>query len=275
MTTTVSAPPPRADVNASRESLAGVSRRTFVRALCVAGLIAAGTVAMHTLEASLHLTFDKPPMPLRKPLSQMKKQLGEGPRYVANRPDDALEEDILQVLGTRDYLLREYTDTTKKSDQPGATLDLNVNYYPTGSATPHVPEICWAGSGLEEAKDLRKTFIVPGVKRADGRVQDIGMHLISFEVGSTGFLDNTGAKKYRNVAYLFEVNGDCVVTPKEVISEFWKASNKHAYHSKIEVTIQEPCTQEEAEKAIGDFIKVALPAVEECLPAKDSKKDSN
>jgi hypothetical protein len=268
MTTSLSAPP-APEVKPSKESLAGVSRRTFMRAVVVAALIATGTAGMYTLERALHLTFDKPPMPLRKPLAQMKRQLGAGPRYVADRPDDTMEEDILQVLGTRDYLLREYTDTTKGSSQPGAALKLNVNYYPTGSATPHVPEICWAGSGLEEAKDAR--FIVHDVQRADGTTQDIGMHLISFNVGETSLGESSGPTRYRNVAYLFEVNGDCVVTPREVISEFWRASNPHAYHSKIEVTIEEPCTQEEAEKAISDFIKVALPAVEECLPASNSK----
>ena len=271
MTTSLSAPPSVGDAKVSAQSLAGISRRTLIRAIAVAALIALGTVTMQAMEKSLHLTFDKPPMPLRKPLAQANRRLGPGPRYVADRPDDALEEDILQVLGTRDYLLREYTDTAMKSEEPGAKLKLNVNYYPTGSATPHVPEICWAGNGLDEAQDARKTFTIPGVQRADKTIQDVKMHLISFNVGDTDLLGNTGPKKYRNVAYLFEVNGDCVVTPKEVISEFWKASNAHAFHSKIEVTIQEPCTQEEAEKAIGDFIREALPAVEECLPAKESK----
>jgi hypothetical protein len=271
MTTSLPAPPPAREADVLAQSLAGVSRRTLVRAVVVAAIIAVGTAAMYALEQSLHLTFDKPPMPLRKPLAQMDRHLGPGGRYSADRPDNAMEEDILQVLGTRDYLLREYTDNTKKTNEPGSTLDLNVNYYPTGSATPHVPEICWAGAGLEEAKEIRKTFYVQGVKRADGTMQDVGMHLISFNTGDGDLADASSVKKYRNVAYLFEVNGDCVVTPKEVISEFWKASNPHAFHSKIEVTIQQPCTQEEAEKAISDFMREALPAVEECLPAKETK----
>ena len=271
MTTSLPAPPPSREADISAQSLAGVSRRTFVRGFVVAAMTAMGTGAMYTLQQSLHLTFNKPPMPLRKPLAQMNRRLGPGGRYTADRPDNAMEEDILQILGTRDYLLREYTDNTKTSNEPGITLDLNVNYYPTGSATPHVPEICWAGAGLEEAKEIRKTFYIRGAQRADGTKQDIGMHLISFNVGDGDMTDSSSPKKYRNVAYLFEVNGDCVVTPKEVISEFWKAANPHAFHSKIEVTIQQPCTQEEAEKAISDFMREALPAVEECLPAKETK----
>ncbi|HUO09587.1 MAG TPA: exosortase-associated EpsI family protein [Phycisphaerae bacterium] len=252
----------------SSAAVAAVSRKTFVRALVVAAMIGAGWVGVQTLERSLNLSFDKPPMPLRKPLSQMVKRLGEG-RYVADRPDDTMEEDVLQVLGTRDYLLRAFTDTKKQSNEPGSTLALNVNYYPTGNSTPHVPEICWAGSGLEEVKELRKVFVVKNVTRGNGTVEDIRMHLISFKMPDSEFGDGSSSKVYKNVAYLFEVNGDCVATPKEVISGFWKASNPHAFHSKIEVTVQQPCTQEEAENVISDFIHDALPAVEECLPAKE------
>jgi hypothetical protein len=253
----------------SSNALAAVSRRTFVRALVVAAVIATGWAGVQTLQRSLHLSFDKPPMPLRMPLSQVARHLGGG-RYVAEHPDDTMEEDVLQVLGTRDYLLRVYTDTTKPSNEAGATLALNVNYYATGNSTPHVPEICWAGSGLEEATDLRKTFVVNDVRRADGTVEkELRMHLISFKVQNSDFGEGSSSNIYKNVAYLFEVNGDCVATPKEVLSGFWKASNPHAYHSKIEVTLQQPCTQEEAERAISDFIREALPAVEECLPVKE------
>jgi hypothetical protein len=147
---------------------------------------------------------------------------------------------------------------------------LNVNYYPLGSATPHVPEICWAGSGLQEAKEARKEFVVSGVHRADGTVQDIYMRLISFNMQDGNEGEAAEKKRYRNVAYLFEVNGDCVATPKEVISAFWKASNAHAYHTKIEVTIEAPCTQDEAVQAISDFMRVGIPAVEECLPEKET-----
>jgi len=253
--------------------LAKVSRKTLYRTVLVAALLALGTLGMRVLENSLHLTFDKPPMPLVKPLAQVKRHLGVGPRYVADRPDDAMEEGTLQVLGTKDYLLRQYTDVTKQTGQPGSILSLNVNYYATGSSTPHVPEICWAGSGLQEAKELRKEFTVSGVHRADGTVKDIQMRMISFYTQTdNGFSDGTEQKSvvYKNVAYLFEVNGDCVATPKEVISSFWKASNKHAYHTKVEVTVQTPCTQDEAEKVVSDFIREALPAVEECLPVKET-----
>jgi hypothetical protein len=253
--------------------LAKVSRKTLYRTVLVAVLLALGTVGMRVLENSLQLTFDKPPMPLVKPLAQVKRHLGMGSQYVADRPDDAMEEGTLQVLGTKDYLLRQYTDVTKQTGQPGAILALNVNYYSTGSSTPHVPEICWAGSGLQEAKELRRTFTVKGVRRANGTVEDVRMRMISFYTQTdNGFSDSPDQKPtvFKNVAYLFEVNGDCVSTPKEVISSFWKASNKHAYHTKVEVTVQTPCTQDEAEKVVSDFIREALPAVEECLPVKET-----
>jgi hypothetical protein len=76
------------------------------------------------------------------------------------------------------------------------------------------------------------------------------------------------------------VNGDYVATPEEVTSRFWKASNRYAYHCKIEVAVGDDgkigmdgreygghyCSQAEAQAAISDFIRAALPEIEACLP---------
>lgn len=56
--------------------MAVATRRTMMRALIVAGVMVGGWAGSLALEKSLNLTFDKPPMPLTKPLSEMTKEIG-------------------------------------------------------------------------------------------------------------------------------------------------------------------------------------------------------
>jgi hypothetical protein len=252
--------------------VAAATRRTMLRVFGVAAILAGGYVGCLTLERALNLTFDKPPMPLSKPLFEMSKQLAG--RYEAEGPDEIMDEETVDVLGTKDYLLRGYTDLTKHPGDVGELLKLNLNYYATGNASPHVPEICWAGTGMNEATTSRRYFDVANVKRADGTVMTLRMRLISFlpRQGISGVSAATAAESTQllNVGYVFEVNGNYVATPSEVSSQFWRASAKHAYHTKIEVTVPDYCTQDQAIAAISDFIRAALPAVEECLPAHET-----
>jgi hypothetical protein len=97
-------------------------------------------------------------------------------------------------------------------------------------------------------------------------------------------LPTSANDRYTNVAYVFQVNGDYVANPQEVTSHFWKASNKYAYHAKIEVTpmiqvnaldargdqahrtIPMACTPQEAKQIVSDFLQAAVAEVEVCLP---------
>ncbi len=248
------------------------TRKTVMRACVVAGLLVLGFVGSNLLESSLHLTFDKPPMPLKKPLSELSKQLGG--QYTAEGPDEVMDDETVDVLGTKDYLLRTYTDLMKHSGEVGTKLKLNLNYYSTGNANPHVPEICWAGAGMNEAASSRRSFDVANVRRQDGSTINLRMRMISFlphqEFSSTGQSEKESSRLL-NVAYVFEVNGNYVSTPQEVSSVFWVASSPHAYHTKIEVTVPDYCTQDEAIQVVSDFMRVAVPAVEECLPAHEGE----
>ena len=124
----------------------------------------------------------------------------------------------------------------------GGFFNLNVNYYATGSSTPHVPETCWAGAGRVESTDSRVIFDVDGVKRRDGSLVSLRVRLVSFlpdrgDAAQVAALSGTATGPiYSNVAYVFQVNGDYVTNARDVMSHFWKASNRYAYHAKIEVT---------------------------------------
>ena len=82
-------------------------------------------------------------------------------------------------------------------------------------------------------------------------------------------------KRLKNVVYFFNVNGEYVATPREVISKFWRARSKYAYDTKIELTLGKPdefCSQEEAIAAFADFIRAGLADIEQRLPDKPDEE---
>jgi hypothetical protein len=251
-----------------------VSRGAVFRAIGAVALLVLGIATVRGLEAAMHATFNKPPAPLRIPLRDFRQNLGTPVLYLADGADEIMEAGMVQTLGTDEYLVRRYREKPSRPGDPGARVKLNLNYYATGSSTPHVPEICWAANGLTESPNSRQVFDVPDVKHADGSVGPLRMRLITFLPPKSRPSKNAaGEDIYYNVAYVFQVNGEYVATPREVMSHFWSASNRFAYHCKIEVAPLHPdsgellgSTQAEAREIVSRFIREALPAVEDCLP---------
>jgi len=223
-------------------------------------------VSMTVMEKAWKLTFTKPSTPLPQyTLSVLSRQLGAG-RYVQDGADEILEETVVEVLGTNDYLIRDYRDSHKTSEDPTQTLRLNINYYGSGSSTTHIPENCWAGSGMKEVRRLRSQFEIPDVRRQDGSVVTLRARIVSFR--PSGEAENLD--RLKNVAYVFNVNGEYVATRHEVLSRFWKASNKYAFNTKIEVTVGDPgeyCSQEDAKAAIAEFFRGSISEIESILPS--------
>jgi hypothetical protein len=251
------------------------SKRAFHRALAAAAIMVSGLLCVTALEASLKLTLDKPPRALNKPLPLLSRTIGHPARYVAEGLDGTLEPGIVETLGTKEYLLRTYVDQTKKASEVGRALNLNLNYYGSGSTQMHVPEICWAGAGMEQAPSSKDEFDVTGVRRKSGEVVTIRMRMISFipthsDAAGLGLGIGNG-EDLLNVAYFFEVNGKPVAKPGQVLDEFWHATNKYAYHTKIEVTVPAYCRPEQAQAVIADFIRASLADIEDCLPDPEEK----
>jgi len=254
-----------------------ISRRTAFRAIIAAVIVVVGIVAIRGLEAAMDATFNKPPAPLRISLDRYPSEIGTDVKYSKLGEDQYMNAEAVETLGTPDYLMRTFLEKTPKPTDPHALVSLNMNYYATGVSTPHVPEICWASNGRVEAPNSRVFFDVAGVKHADGTISTLRMRMISFlPPKGAPTQSETGEPIYSNVAYVFQVNGEYVGTPREVMSHFWSAKNKFAYHCKIEVTPLDPadpdhvsvlmCTQAKAQEIISKFIREALPAAEECLP---------
>jgi hypothetical protein len=248
------------------------SNKGVLAAAAVVLLVLAGGLAARLIAEHLGVVLVKPPAPLSKPLPDLARKIGP---YEMVDVDQKLPEDVVQVLGTEDYLLRRYRDTRVKEGALGAIVALNLNYYASGSATPHTPDVCWAGNGLVQYAN--GFFEVAGVPHLKGAPTDIRMRRLSFVPKSSDPTDviadlATDATKLTNVAYVFHVNGRYVSTTGEVSKDFWNPRARFAYHAKIELTLVHPngqpiaCDPRVAEPIFAEFLRHALPDIEACLP---------
>jgi len=91
----------------------------------------------------------------RVPLSAFPRQLGP---WSGN--DVSLTEDVLEVLGPGDFLLRTY----RNQEKPGVMVDLFLAYFRsqrTGD-TIHSPQNCLPGAGWTPVESRRITLTAPG-----------------------------------------------------------------------------------------------------------------
>jgi len=246
------------------------SRRGWGAALAALAVLLLGIWSLDAVQRWWAVVMIKTPAKLSKPLGQLPLGLGAFTRL--GNVDRKLPPDQEAVLGTEFYLLRDYVESRDGGGTTGVSL--NLNYYPVGTATPHVPRFCWAGAGMIEQGS--KIFTVKDVRHKDGSTSDLRMQLLWFSgsKATTSALPMpegaTDGERFQNVAYMFQVNDGYVATAEEVTRHFWKPFAKYAYHTKIEVTVNRLCTPEEAQPVVERFIQASLAAIEECLP--DAKK---
>jgi EpsI family protein len=93
--------------------------------------------------------------PARSPLASFPMQLG-----LWSGTDDALDKDVLEVLGPGDFLLRDYSFSG--DSQP--SINLYIAYFPSQRAgdTIHSPKNCLPGAGWTPVDSTRVTLSIPG-----------------------------------------------------------------------------------------------------------------
>ena len=103
----------------------------------------------------LHARSRREAVPARAPLAAFPHQLGEW-----TGTDVPIQQEVLDVLGAGDFLLRVYQDSSRR--QP--YVDLFLAYFPsqrTGD-TIHSPKHCLPGSGWLPVESSRVTLSLPG-----------------------------------------------------------------------------------------------------------------
>ena len=246
------------------------------------------SIGLNATAKFLKLHFKKQPVPLIHSLETIPQVLGD---WVCVSKDQ-LSDDIEQELGTNKYIMRYYVNSSvirkedialfegksskevmgltgdmhrKYKDFDLAFLSFAVTYY-TGKAdtVAHIPERCYTADGYEPTATTDEPWNLPTTKYSTP-VRDV--RYISFE-------DQSGKSRVtRNVAYFFNVNGDYTSQPLEVRYKLQNLFQRYGYYSKIELMIQDP-RREESAAAIKNFLKFALPEVENCLPDFKGKYES-
>lgn len=157
-------------------------------------------VGMSAAVSYLGVQFLKKPLPLKTSFDDM-NETSLLPWKVVQK-SKIKNQDILQELGTDQYLQWILEDTSADSRSPVRYCSLFITYY-TGNPdmVPHVPEECYLGNGkilTELPTELDFDVLV------DGKSEKIPVRWLSFSNKTDNVLQNDSKL---GVLYFFKVNG--------------------------------------------------------------------
>jgi hypothetical protein len=255
---------------------------TFLIAVVV---LLTAAIGLNAAVNFMQLHFKKEAVPLAKPLGAIGERFGT---WVQVSQDQPLDKEMQDVLGTDQYIFRDYVDETvvgpgvverfrdKSNDErrmilagiraknPFAVVSLSVTYY-TGmvDTVAHVPERCVTADGYEPKPGENKAVNWPIARDLPQSQKPSGDNI---EVRYINFEDQTGTSNVtRSITYFFHVNGEFVSSPlgvRQKLADLWE---KRGYYAKIEVmtTIDNSM---ESSRVMTDFLTSALPEIHKCMP---------
>ena len=283
-----------------RAALGRVMRqRAFLGAVALLGVAAVG---LNAATQAMKVHFRKQSLELSVPrLDDAKQGIPEKVgKWVQVSIDEPLNHTTQEVLGTGEFVFRDYVDSTAISpedlewfkdksgqerarkvamiqeQQPDAVVRLAITYYTGGVDTvPHVPEKCYVADGFNAAGGTETLDQTLG-EYADGSPRKLSYRFIQFE-------DTTGLSRVdRNVAYTFHVNGRYESSNLGVRKELANLFQRYGYFAKVELMATGPAAAEglppaerEAHRqqnratsvaAFNDILTAILPELERCLP---------
>jgi hypothetical protein len=167
----------------------------------------------------------KLPIPLQKSFDDLDEKALE-PYKVINK-DKIHNKDIVEALGTRDYIQWILEDPTVDDTNPAKYCSLFLTYY-TGNPdqVPHVPEECYLGGGKQPLRQPADIFIPITF---NGKQTEIPVRSLLFGEKST--YSSSGL----SVVYFFKVNGE--YAPNRDSARRVLQTNllgKYSYFSKVE-----------------------------------------
>jgi len=210
--------------------------------ICVAVLAIAGVSKEIVIEWSgAHLK--KEPLPLKNPLAMLDDS-ALAP-YVVIKKHEIANKDVLEQLGTDEYIQWELIDTEADKLSPMRYCSLFITYY-TGNLdqVPHVPEECYVGGGSQRVATESVSLDVKGLVEvlakdvgsepasesgADKRIK--ARYVVFLRHGSDIWRTNS---KY-GVLYFFNTNGAYAGSRTEARAIMGRnLFGKYSYFSKVE-----------------------------------------
>lgn len=202
---------------------------------CLSVLIVSA-VAMQILAARMRWFLNKEALPLKKPLSLLdQSKLLPDYRLAAIQPPP-LEEDLIENLGTREYLNWYLEDRRRSPTDPTYLARLFITYY-TGkpNLVPHNPRECLAAGGWTLAGEQIRRF---AIRRPGDGVARIPVSVLQFEPPARGSVFETSGSETPTltVVYFFYANGHYVTSRSGVRMAIYDPRDRYAFYMKIELS---------------------------------------
>lgn len=244
----------------------------------VAALLATGFVAQTTVVAATQTVLHKKAVPLREHVFM----IPEAPPWKMVAEDPPLPPEIIEELGTREYISRTYEDPTWPEGEPGRLARLHVAYY-TGTAdtVPHVPERCFTAAGATFVDKSLTQLTIAGpqyMSTDDGRVEaystlandEVTVPETDIRASIFRYADANNPERVQNVIYFFAANGKYLAGSYEVRAAGFDPKDEYAYYCKIEVMIPGMIDQDHMAQRTGEFLSAMLPEIMAALPDWDA-----
>jgi hypothetical protein len=224
-------------------------------------LITAGLISY--IKANQGITLIKKSLPLKKSLDQLDEKLLEPYKVIAKSKID--NQDVLESLGTEDYLQWILEDTTADVMSPTRNCSLLITYY-TGNPdqVPHVPEACYTGGG-NEIKSSSSISLDLGDVNLPGTLHGGKISAMALVFTRKSEEIWQAAAEFP-VIYFFKVNGTYKGDRTSVRWALGNLTSEYSYFSKVELKFFNsrgayPDKQQSIEAA-QKLLRVLLPALE-------------
>jgi len=230
--------------------------------ICATVLAGAGGI-MSIAVKKFGMYLEKEPLPLKKPLNLLDER-SLAPYEVVSK--QIIEnEEVIEALGTNDYLQWLLEDQQAAADSAVRQCSLFITYYDLADKqVPHVPEECYMGAGYQRlGSGEGVTFRI----NTGGQKRELPGRYVVF----SGTASNLWQGDMRfPVLYLFYVNGEYTGSRAQTRFAINKALfSKYSFFSKVELkflnnklgqTIYP--SEQEAVKAGEKLLAVILPVIE-------------
>lgn len=213
--------------------------------------------------------------------------------------DEIMGAELVETLGTQNYVSRHYVRTRDSDPKNPIVIDLHVAYY-TGmiDTVPHVPERCFVGGGLQQSESSRvlplpmptdSWRVDPGVQAAyagssgeiysvrlsnDPKMTDAPGQRVRlprgigpdspFEFRASEFINPGRGKVY--AGYFFVANGGTKANANDVRQLAFNLDDDYAYFLKVQVSGSSFESFDEFSQYSGELLGELIGEIMRCVP---------
>lgn len=194
--------------------------------LICAGVLAIAAAAMSIAVKLSGIYLTKEALPLKKPLTELDVSKLAPYKVVAKTQIE--NPDVLETLGTEDYIQWALEDTSVNTDSDARFCTLFITYYGLPDKVPHVPEECYIGGGFRQ---ITSETVALEINKG-GSQRPVSVRYLVF---ATTTPDILASETTFPVFYTFSVNGEYAAGREDTRLILNKnLFSKFSYFSKVE-----------------------------------------